>query len=66
MNKCVINDDGVYIDDHHASCAHNQENFIDKNKPTFLFVNARKATTNGSIGRNSNDDTTPNSVNYVE
>ena len=24
MNKCVINDDGVYIDDHHASCAHYQ------------------------------------------
>ena len=43
-----------------------QENFINKNKPTFLFVDARKATANGSIGHNSNDDTTSNSVDYVE
>ncbi|CAF4275129.1 unnamed protein product, partial [Rotaria sordida] len=42
------------------------ENFINKNKLTFLFGDARKATTNGSIGHNSNDDTISNSVNYVE
>ncbi|CAF4335401.1 unnamed protein product, partial [Rotaria sordida] len=43
-----------------------QENSINKNKLTFLFVDARKATINGSIGRNSNDDTTSNSINCVE
>ncbi|CAF3823181.1 unnamed protein product, partial [Rotaria sp. Silwood1] len=30
---------------------------------TFLFENDRKATTHGSIGCNSTDDTIPNSVN---
>ncbi|CAF4294011.1 unnamed protein product [Rotaria sordida] len=43
-----------------------KENFINKNKLTFLLVDARKATINGSIGRNSNDDTTSNSINCVE
>ncbi|CAF4822763.1 unnamed protein product, partial [Rotaria sp. Silwood2] len=33
---------------------------------TFLFANARKVTTNGSIGRNSTKDTTFNSVNCIE
>ncbi|CAF1263071.1 unnamed protein product [Rotaria sordida] len=43
-----------------------KENFINKNKPTFLFVDARKATANGSIGHNSNDDATSNTIDYVE
>ncbi|CAF4239019.1 unnamed protein product, partial [Rotaria sordida] len=42
------------------------KHFINKNKSTFLFADARKLTTNGSIGHNSNDDTTSNSINCVE
>ncbi|CAF3871049.1 unnamed protein product [Rotaria sordida] len=58
----IIHDDSVYIDDHPASFAHNQKHFINKNKSTFLFADARKLTTNGSIGHNSNDDTTSNKL----
>ncbi|CAF4488562.1 unnamed protein product, partial [Rotaria sp. Silwood2] len=42
------------------------ENFINKKQRTFLFANARKATTNGSFGRNSTKDTTLKSVNCIE
>ncbi|CAF4232819.1 unnamed protein product [Rotaria sordida] len=52
----------IFISLNHQSI----ESFINKNKPTFIFVDAREATTNGSIGRNSNDDTTSNSITCVE